>query len=195
MHAIPHPARCSPLLPSRAHMQLPRRIGQRAPVDVMGVVLALGSYGTVKRKADNSELPRREVTIGDQRYEAGVAVVAACVRGSYVGLLGDGLVVRADATAARGAMGHVGITRRLSFAASRTSARAPKRRPPCLSSVRVAVRGAAARAWPSRCGATCPAPPRSSWRAWRAAPCCRCGCGVRRGRGSHVAEGISKDVL
>ncbi|KAG2451925.1 hypothetical protein HYH02_003700 [Chlamydomonas schloesseri] len=46
--------------------QLPRRIGQRAPADVMGVVLALGNYGTVKRKADNSELPRREVTIGDQ---------------------------------------------------------------------------------------------------------------------------------
>lgn len=46
---------------------LPRRVGARAAVDVMGVVLALGSLGTVKRKADSSELPRRDVTLGDMR--------------------------------------------------------------------------------------------------------------------------------
>lgn len=32
---------------------------KQATVDVLGVVLSLGSAGTVKRKADNSELPRR----------------------------------------------------------------------------------------------------------------------------------------
>ncbi len=47
---------------------LPRRLGARAPVDVMGVVLALGQLGTVKRKADATELPRRDVTIGDTRW-------------------------------------------------------------------------------------------------------------------------------
>ncbi|GFR46347.1 hypothetical protein Agub_g7919 [Astrephomene gubernaculifera] len=44
---------------------LPRRVGARAPVDVMGVVLALGPLGTIKRKAGGDELPRRDVTIGD----------------------------------------------------------------------------------------------------------------------------------
>ncbi|KXZ50509.1 hypothetical protein GPECTOR_16g684 [Gonium pectorale] len=44
---------------------LPRRVGGRALVDVAGVVLSLGPLGTVKRKADSSELPRRDVTLGD----------------------------------------------------------------------------------------------------------------------------------
>ncbi|KAI8470838.1 MAG: replication protein A 70 kDa DNA-binding subunit [Monoraphidium minutum] len=45
--------------------RLPGYINRKAPVDVLGVVLSLGSLGTVKRKADNSELPRRDVTLGD----------------------------------------------------------------------------------------------------------------------------------
>ncbi|GBF93866.1 replication A 70 kDa DNA-binding subunit B [Raphidocelis subcapitata] len=45
--------------------RLPAYIGRKTNVDVLGVVLALGPPGTVKRRADNSELPRRDVTIGD----------------------------------------------------------------------------------------------------------------------------------
>lgn len=37
------------------------------PVDVLGVVVACGQLGTIKRKADNTELPRRDVTIADSR--------------------------------------------------------------------------------------------------------------------------------
>ncbi|GLI69429.1 hypothetical protein VaNZ11_014038 [Volvox africanus] len=54
---------------------LPRRVGARAPVDVMGVVLALGSLGTVKRKADSSELPRRDVTLGDMSCKSVVVTL------------------------------------------------------------------------------------------------------------------------
>jgi hypothetical protein len=39
------------------------------PVDVLGVVTHCGQLGTIKRKADNSELPRRDVTIADSRFE------------------------------------------------------------------------------------------------------------------------------
>ncbi|GIL48308.1 hypothetical protein Vafri_4587 [Volvox africanus] len=54
---------------------LPRRVGARAPVDVIGVVLALGSLGTVKRKADSSELPRRDVTLGDMSCKSVVVTL------------------------------------------------------------------------------------------------------------------------
>ncbi|KAG2486706.1 hypothetical protein HYH03_014635 [Edaphochlamys debaryana] len=49
---------------------LPRRVGSRAPVDVAGVILAVGPLASVKRKADNSELPRRDVTIGDSSLKS-----------------------------------------------------------------------------------------------------------------------------
>jgi replication factor A1 len=39
----------------------------KVPVDVMGVVVALGPLGSVKRKSDNSDLQRRDVTLVDQR--------------------------------------------------------------------------------------------------------------------------------
>jgi replication factor A1 len=42
----------------------------QVPVDVAGVVVSLGTFGTVKRKADNSELARRDVTLADQRWVA-----------------------------------------------------------------------------------------------------------------------------
>jgi replication factor A1 len=40
-------------------------IGRKAPVDVLGAVLEVGPLGSVKRKADASELARRDVTLGD----------------------------------------------------------------------------------------------------------------------------------
>jgi hypothetical protein len=40
-------------------------------VDVLGVIVALGTVGTVKRKADASELFRRDVSITDQRCVSG----------------------------------------------------------------------------------------------------------------------------
>uniref|UniRef100_A0A383VJ14 Replication protein A subunit n=1 Tax=Tetradesmus obliquus TaxID=3088 RepID=A0A383VJ14_TETOB len=45
--------------------KLPRFVGRKMPVDVLGVVTHCGPLGTIKRKADNSELPRRDVTIAD----------------------------------------------------------------------------------------------------------------------------------
>ena len=36
-------------------------------VDLIGVVAQAGPIGSVKRKADNSELLRRDVTLTDQR--------------------------------------------------------------------------------------------------------------------------------
>ena len=40
----------------------------QAGVDMMGVVTSAGQLGSVKRKSDNSELSRRDVTLLDQRY-------------------------------------------------------------------------------------------------------------------------------
>lgn len=48
---------------SRTPAHLPQ-----APVDVLGMVLSVGPLGTIKRRADNSELQRRDVTIGDARF-------------------------------------------------------------------------------------------------------------------------------
>ena len=36
-------------------------------VDVVGVALSVGPLGSVKRKSDQSELTRREITLLDQR--------------------------------------------------------------------------------------------------------------------------------
>lgn len=38
----------------------------QAPVDIMGVVVGLGSVGTIKRKTSGEELSRRDVTLVDQ---------------------------------------------------------------------------------------------------------------------------------
>ena len=35
---------------------------------MMGVVTNVGQLGSVKRKSDNSELSRRDITLLDQRY-------------------------------------------------------------------------------------------------------------------------------
>lgn len=41
----------------------------QVPVSVMGVLSEIGSLGTVKRKSDNTEVSRRDVTIVDKRWD------------------------------------------------------------------------------------------------------------------------------
>jgi hypothetical protein len=53
------------------------------PVDVLGVVTHCGQLGTIKRKADNSELPRRDVTIADSRCAGRAACCSISDRFSY----------------------------------------------------------------------------------------------------------------
>jgi hypothetical protein len=42
-------------------------ISLQMTVDVLGVLTAVAALGSVKRKTDNTELSRRDVTIVDQR--------------------------------------------------------------------------------------------------------------------------------
>ena len=42
-------------------------IGVQAGLDIMGIVTHVGPLGSVKRKSDNSELSRRDITMLDQR--------------------------------------------------------------------------------------------------------------------------------
>ncbi|CAD7702509.1 unnamed protein product [Ostreobium quekettii] len=46
--------------------ELPKYLNRKVPVTVMGVVTSVGAIGTVKRKADSSEVVRRDITIVDQ---------------------------------------------------------------------------------------------------------------------------------
>lgn len=39
----------------------------QTPVDVLGVILSLGTLGSVKKKSDNTDLQRRDVTLADKR--------------------------------------------------------------------------------------------------------------------------------
>eukprot|EP00878_Enallax_costatus_P039208 GHUV01044768.1.p1 GENE.GHUV01044768.1~~GHUV01044768.1.p1 ORF type:complete len:587 (+),score=180.53 GHUV01044768.1:1086-2846(+) len=45
--------------------KLLRYVGRKMPVDILGVVVSCGGLGTIKRKADQTELPRRDVTLAD----------------------------------------------------------------------------------------------------------------------------------
>jgi len=45
--------------------QLPKYITRKSPVDVLGVVMQVGTLGTIKRKSDSTELARRDVTLAD----------------------------------------------------------------------------------------------------------------------------------
>lgn len=38
----------------------------QAPVDVLGVITSVGQVGSVKRKVDNGEVVRRELTLADK---------------------------------------------------------------------------------------------------------------------------------
>ncbi len=49
-----------------AFEQLPKFVGRRATVDLCGIITAVGPPGSIKRKADNTELPKREVTLVDR---------------------------------------------------------------------------------------------------------------------------------
>ena len=42
----------------------------QAGIDLLGVVTSVGPLGSVKRKSDNSELSRRDITLLDQRSVA-----------------------------------------------------------------------------------------------------------------------------
>lgn len=43
----------------------------QAGIDIMGIVTQVGPLGSVKRKSDNSELSRRDITMLDQRCVPG----------------------------------------------------------------------------------------------------------------------------
>lgn len=47
--------------------KLLRYVGRKMPIDILGVVVSCGGLGTIKRKADQTELPRRDVTLADSR--------------------------------------------------------------------------------------------------------------------------------
>ena len=55
----------------------------RAPpqVDLLGVVTAAGPLGSIKRQRDNTEVPRRDITLADQRC-------ARPLKASYVHVAG-----------------------------------------------------------------------------------------------------------
>ena len=55
--------------------QLASHIAKKAPVDVMAIVVNCGEEGTVKRKSDDSELRRLNITLVDQRYGEGAALL------------------------------------------------------------------------------------------------------------------------
>lgn len=62
--------------PNFVHIdQLPAFIGKKALVDLLGVVINVGALGSVKRKSDQSELQRRDITLLDQRCMPGLGVV------------------------------------------------------------------------------------------------------------------------
>ena len=44
---------------------LSRHVGKKAPIDVIGVVTAVAPLGAVKRKSDDAELARRDITLAD----------------------------------------------------------------------------------------------------------------------------------
>jgi replication factor A1 len=38
----------------------------QAPIDVLGVITSVGTIGSIKRKADNSDVTRRDITLADK---------------------------------------------------------------------------------------------------------------------------------
>ena len=45
---------------------LAQKINGRGAVDILGVVTAVGELGTIRKKSDNSELQKREITLLDE---------------------------------------------------------------------------------------------------------------------------------
>jgi hypothetical protein len=85
---LPLPLMCNPHVHSKTdHTRAPVAAAVclrflQMPVDVLGVVTQCGQLGTIKRKADNSELPRRDVTIADSRCAYNPEVLAAVLPGA-----------------------------------------------------------------------------------------------------------------
>ena len=55
-------------LATSAHIIIPLdshvlHFSTQAPVDVMGIIVGLGAPGSIKRKSDNSDVQRRDVTL------------------------------------------------------------------------------------------------------------------------------------
>jgi len=62
--------------------RLPAHVGRKAPVDVLALVLQVGPVGSVKRKADNAELARRDLVVGDSTGRSVVLTVWNALAGS-----------------------------------------------------------------------------------------------------------------
>lgn len=65
----------------------------QAGIDMMGVVTSVGQLGSVKRKSDNSELPRRDITLLDQRYSFSVSVVVIILPSDTLSFVAAGAAV------------------------------------------------------------------------------------------------------
>lgn len=50
--------------------ELQKYVNRKAAVDILGIVTSVGQLGTVKRKADSTELARRDITIVDQSMKS-----------------------------------------------------------------------------------------------------------------------------
>jgi hypothetical protein len=74
-------------------------IGRKAPVDVLGFLLAVGPLGSVKRKSDSAELARRDLTLGDA---SGKSVVLTLWGGAAEGAGAEAEAKAAAAAAAGG---------------------------------------------------------------------------------------------
>lgn len=61
--ACPHTQVSVKLVPFE---QLPKFVNRRATVDLCGIITSVGPPGSIKRKADNTELPKRDVTLVDR---------------------------------------------------------------------------------------------------------------------------------
>jgi hypothetical protein len=55
--------------------RLPAHVGRKAPVDVVAFVTQVGPLGSVKRKADNAELARRDLVLADSTGKSVVLTV------------------------------------------------------------------------------------------------------------------------
>jgi len=55
--------------------KLPAHVGRKAPVDIVAFVTQVGPLGSVKRKADNAELARRDVVLADSTGRSVVLTV------------------------------------------------------------------------------------------------------------------------
>jgi replication factor A1 len=79
--------------------KLAARVGKKAPVDVVGLAVAVAALGSVKRKSDDAELARRDVTLADASGRS----VTLTLWGATAEGVGAELEAAAAAAAAAGA--------------------------------------------------------------------------------------------